>query len=180
MVRRLVLILIAIVAWNSSAAQSCDLLVAALGSVGADSSNTILIDRTVIGVPEFAFMGWSSLPHGDTAFARRAEPELRKVNATRQAVPSCMVEKRGWTTVSDSVLFSLFTSPNNRWKTFKERYPSARQFALVSQPLVVGDTAVIYVATASGELAGGGAILRFVRDAGGHWIKDAQAELWAS
>lgn len=82
--------------------------------------------------------------------------------------------------VSDSVLFSLFTSPNSRWKTFKERYPSAKQFALVSQPLVVGDTAVIYIATAAGELAGGGTILRFVRDADGHWIKKAQADLWVS
>jgi len=165
---------------SRAAAQSCEVYTAALGSVGADSSNTVLIDRTVIGVPTFAFYGYASIRRGDTTFAKVAEPALRKLNATRQPLPACMVADHGWHTVSDSTLFAIFTSDGGRWKTFHERYSNAKAFALISQPMIVGDTAIIYVGIASGDLAGQGVLLRFVRDATGHWIKNAEAQLWVS
>jgi hypothetical protein len=58
---------------NWAQAQSCDLFIAALRALGADSANTILVDHTVMGVPTFAFNAFSGLVRGDTALASATE-----------------------------------------------------------------------------------------------------------
>lgn len=76
-------------------AQSCDLLVAALTSMGADSARTIL-DHTVLGVPTFEFYAYSSLLRGDTAIARVLMPNLDSLNRTRRPIPTCLTAERHW------------------------------------------------------------------------------------
>src|SRR5205085_9714044 len=75
-------------------AQTCELFLAALAAIRADSSNTILIDETVLGVPQFAFRGFSSVRRGDTALARVMEPRLRSLNRVRQPIPTCLAAER--------------------------------------------------------------------------------------
>lgn len=159
--------------------QSCDLIVAALAAVSADSSNTVLVDQTVIGVPQFAFGAYSSIRRGDTALARVAEPQLRSLNQQRQPIPSCLVTDRHWRTIADSLLIPMFRSRDG-WATFRERYGARAQFALISQPLTSGDTATLIVAIASGDLSGRGVLIQLVRDASGRWIKRSEAQLWIS
>lgn len=161
-------------------AQDCQLFDAALAAVGATASKSLLIDHTVMGVPQFAFAAYTSVRRGDTAFAREMEPPLRALNATRIPVPSCLSDSLAWQTVSDSVLFSIFRPPGRRWEEYHERFPTTPTFAALSQPIVSGDTATVFVAIAIDRLAGRGLILRFVRDADGHWVKQAEAQLWIS
>jgi hypothetical protein len=159
--------------------QACDLFVAALAAVRADSSNTILVDHTMLGVPQFAFRGYTSVRRGDTALARVVEPQLRSLNRERQPIPTCLAAERHWKTIADSALIPVFQARDG-WTTFRARYGTGSQFALVSRPLIVGDTATIIVAIASGDLDGRGMLLQFVRDAAGNWIKRSEAQLWIS
>jgi hypothetical protein len=163
---------------NWAQAQSCDLFIAALRALGADSANTILVDHTVMGVPTFAFNAFSSLVRGDTALASAAERPLRELNATRVPVPDCLTTEHAWAVVSDSVLVGLFRA--GQWTAFHTRFPKAAQFALVSRPLINGDTATLYVAVAAGKLSGRGVIMRFVRGVDGRWIKQSEVQLWVS
>ena len=159
--------------------QSCDLFVAALAAVSADSRNTVLVDQTVIGIPQFAFRGYSSIRRGDTALARVAEPALRSLNRERQPIPECLAAEHHWKTIADSVLIPIFQAREG-WAAFRARYGEGSQFALMSRPLIVGDTATIIVAIASGDLSGRGMLLQFVRDATGNWVKRSEAQLWIS
>lgn len=163
-----------------SSSQSCDLAIAALAVLHADSATTVLIDHTVIGIPLFAFDGYSRGWRGDSALARAAEPALQALNKTRVPLSDCFRSQRGWTVVPDSALVALFTASDDGWAAFRSRYKPLSQFALISQPLIAGDTATLFVAVASGQLAGRGVILRLIRDAGGKWIKDAEVQLWIS
>ena len=163
-----------------SPAQSCDLVVAALSALSADSTNTVLIDHTVMGIPLFAFNGYSNSRRGDTALARAAEPALRALNKTRAPLPDCFRTQRAWTVVPDSELVALFTASGDGWAAFRAHYPNRSQFAFVSQPIVAGDTATIFVAVASGRLAGRGIVLRLIRDATGKWVKQSDVQLWIS
>ena len=61
---------------HSLRGQSCDLLVAALAAVNADSSNTVVVDHTVIGVPQFALHAYSGIQRGDTVFVAVASGDL--------------------------------------------------------------------------------------------------------
>jgi len=160
-------------------AQSCDLFVAALAVVGADSGNAILVDRTVIGVPGFAFNAYSGIRRGDTAVARVLAPRLDSLNHERRPIPSCLTAERHWRTASDSTLLTLFRGPNG-WDAFHQRFGQGTLFALISRPLVVGDTATLIVAVASGKLSGMGVMLQYVRGADGRWVKRAEAQLWVS
>jgi hypothetical protein len=159
-------------------AQTCDVAVAALGAVGATTANTLLVDRTALGIPTFAFAGFFSPGRTDTALARNVEPRLRGVNGSRAALPPCLVDSLRWRTIDDSTLVGFFRPTGERWTGFRDRFPSATQFAVLSQPLLAGDTAVIYVGLASGERSGHGVIMVFVRDATGRWAKRAEITLW--
>lgn len=159
-------------------AQSCDLFVTALSAIGADSANTILVDRTVMGIPTFAFNAFSSIVRGDTELASTAEKPLRELNATRVPVPQCLTAEHAWAVVSDSVLFAVFRT--GRWTAFHDRFPKAARFALVSRPLIKGDTATLYVAIAAGQLSGRGVIIRLVRGVDGRWTKQSEVQLWIS
>jgi len=163
---------------NWAQAQSCDLFIASLRALGADSANTILVDHTVMGVPTFAFNAFSGLVRGDTALASATEKPLRELNAARVPVPGCLTTEHAWAVVSDSVLVGLFRA--GQWTAFHTRFPKAAQFALVSRPLINGDTATIYVAIAAGKLSGRGVIMRFVRGVDGKWIKQSEVQLWVS
>jgi hypothetical protein len=165
---------------HPSPAQSCDLVVAALSALKADSSNAVLVDHTVMGIPLFAFDGYSGSRRGDTALARIAEPPLRELNKTRVPLPDCLRAHGAWTVVPDSELVALFTKSDDGWAAFHKRYPDRSQFALVSQPIVAGDTATIFVAVASGRLAGRGIVVRLIRDPTGRWVKQSDVQLWIS
>jgi hypothetical protein len=164
---------------NALRAQSCDLAVAALSAVNVDSSNTVLVDHTVFGVPRFAFRAYSNLRRGDTALARVAGPQLGALNRDRRPIPYCLATERHWRTVPDSTLFALFRGRDG-WEAFRARYGAGSRFALLSQPLIAGDTATLFVAVASGDLSGHGVILQFVRSPEGRWIKRAEVQLWIS
>ena len=161
-------------------AQSCQLFAAALEVVGAKPDSTILVDRTAMGVPAFAFMAFSDLYRGDTALARRMEPALRTLNATRVPIPACLSDSLGWHTITDSTLVAFFSLPEKRWVAFRSSYPATPKFAILSRPIIVGDTATVFVAIASGDLAGRGLIVRLLRDAAGRWFKHSEVQLWVS
>jgi hypothetical protein len=137
--------------------QAWDLIIAALASVNADSSNTVLVDQTVLGVPQFALSAYSSIRRGDTALARAVEPQLQSLNRARRPIPACLVTERHWRAIADSALLPLFRARDG-WNAFHAQYGPGSQFALISQPLIAGDTATIVVATASGDLAGRGVL----------------------
>lgn len=160
-------------------AQSCDLLEAALASVGADSAKTILIDRTALGVPAFAFNAYSNIRRGDTALARVLMPRLDSLNRERRPLPECLTIERHWRAVPDTGLVTLLRKPDG-WTAFHQRYGEGTQFAVISQPLIIGDTATIVVAVASGKLSGRGMMLQLVRGPDGRWVKRAESQLWIS
>jgi hypothetical protein len=130
--------------------------------------------------PAFAFAAYSSLRRGDTALARLAEPQLRAANATRMPVPKCLTDSAGWRTLNDSTLLSFFAADGKRWQGFRERFPQTPKFALLSQAIVSGDSATIYVAIASDNLAGRGVILLLGRDSEGVWVKRSELQIWIS
>jgi hypothetical protein len=133
----------------------------------------------MIDVPQFAFRGFTSVRRGDTALARVVAPRLQALNRERQPIPTCLAAERHWTTIADSALIALFEAYDG-WTTFRARYGASSQFASISRPLIVGDTATIIVAIARGDLDGRGVLLQFVRDAAGNWIKRSEAQLWIS
>ena len=162
------------------AAQDCSAYAIALEAVGAKATNALVVEQTTMGVPGFAFNAHSTFRRGDTVLARVALPGLEAANSARAPVPHCLVDSVGWHTVSDSVLFSFFRPPGTRWVGFRAAFPNAPSFALMSQPVMAGDTMTIYVAIASDALAGRGIIVRLVRDANGRWVKQAEVQLWIS
>ena len=153
---------------------------AALAVVGAKSDSTVLVDQTVMGVPSFAFRAFTGMRRGDTTLIAQMDAPLRELNAIRVPVPRCMADSLGWRTIADSTLLRMFRARDQRWPAFREAYPATPRFALVSRPIVTGDTATIYVAIASDEVAGKGMIIRLVRDASGRWIRQADVVLWVS
>ncbi|MEO5817008.1 MAG: hypothetical protein ABIT20_17195 [Gemmatimonadaceae bacterium] len=138
-----------------------------------------MLDRTVLGVPQFAFNGYSSVLRGDTTLARVAYPQLRSLNRERLPITPCLAAERHWRTIPDSVLIPMFHAIDG-WTSFREQYGASAQFAMISQPLIAGDTATLVVATASGHLSGRGVVLQFVRDTNGHWVKRAEVQIWTS
>ena len=165
---------------RSSAAQSCQLFAAALETVGAEPGTALLVDHTSLGVPRFAFNAYSSFERGDTVLARVIDPALRKANATPIPVPSCLADSLNWHTIADSVLFRIFRPPGDRWANFRQLFPTTPRFALLSRPVLSGDTATMYVAMASDRLSGVGKIVQFVRDGSGRWVKRAEVQVWIS
>ena len=128
------------------AAQSCQLFAAALEAVGASPGNAVLIAQTTDGIPGFAFNAYTTMLRGDTALARIMMPLVKKANTTRVPVPSCLVDSLGWHTVADSTLFRLFRPDSgDRWANFRKSFPATPTFALLSQPVLSGDTATLSI-----------------------------------
>ena len=105
---------------NWAQAQSCDLFIAALRDLGADSANTILVDHTVMSVPTFAFNAFSSLVRGDTALASAAAKPLRELNATRVPVTACLTTAHAaassrWEVFAVAVHARRDTRAGSRW-----------------------------------------------------------------
>jgi hypothetical protein len=161
-------------------AQGCELYGAALATVGAASSTTLLNDKTAMGIPGFAFLAHTTKAVGDTALARVATPLLIPANASRAPVPACLADSLGWHTITDSALFAFFKPPATRWTALRAAYPATPAFALLSRPVIIGDTAYIYVAIARDDLAGEGHIVKLVRGTDGHWAKVADVRIWIS
>jgi hypothetical protein len=157
--------------------QSCQLYSAALEAIGSKPNNTMLVAKTAMGVPTFAFYG--GVKRGDTALARLYRA-LRVLNKQRVPVPGCLVDSLGWKTIADSTLLRIFSDSDAGWTTLRTEYPRTPRFALLSRAIIVGDTAIIYVANATGDLAGQGMIVRLVRGADGRWIRKATLLLWVS
>ena len=153
---------------------------AALETLGAEPGTTLLVDHTSLSVPQFAFDAYSSFERGDTALARVIDPALRTANATPVPVPSCLTDSLHWHTIADSVLFRIFRPPGDRWADFRQAFPTTPRFALLSRPVLSGDTATMYVAMASDRLSGVGKIVQFVRDGSGRWVKRAEVQIWIS
>lgn len=158
-------------------AQSCQLYAAALQAIGSTPDNTMLVEKTAMGVPTFGF--YSGVKRRDTALVR-VHRALRLLNMKRVAIPGCLVDSLGWKTIADSTLFRIFSDSDTPWTTMRKEYPRTPRFALLSRAIVVGDTATIYVANATGDMSGQGMIVRFVRNAGGRWIRKATLLLWVS
>jgi hypothetical protein len=166
---------------HRGAAQGCQLFAAALDAVGATPGTTILVAQTTNGVPQFAFSAYTSMLSGDTTLARVMTPLLMKANAARVPVPSCLVDSLSWHTIADSTLFRLFRPDSgDSWANFRRAFPTTPKFALLSQPVLAGDTATLYVAIASDHLNGVGKIVQFVRDSTGRWVKRADVQIWIS
>src|SRR6187549_1190144 len=91
------LVFVGIVMTRAAGAQTCQLFAAALEVIGSKPDSTILIDQTVMGVPGFAFHAYTGMRR-DTIL-QQAEKDLRALNATRVAIPSCMVDSLNWRTV---------------------------------------------------------------------------------
>ncbi|HKS07259.1 MAG TPA: hypothetical protein VJR92_13210 [Gemmatimonadaceae bacterium] len=157
--------------------QSCQLYAAALDAIGSKPDNTMLVEKTAMGVPTFAF--YSGVKRGDTALVR-VHRALRLLNKKRVAVPNCLVDSLGWKTIADSTLFRIFSDDDAAWTTLRKEYPRTPRFALLSRAIIVADTAIIYVANATGDLTGKGMIVRLVRNADGRWIRKATLLLWVS
>jgi hypothetical protein len=174
-------LLIGSTAPHAGAAQGCQLFAAALDAVGASPGNTVLDAQTTNGVPRFAFDAYTTMQRGDTVLARVMIPLLDKANATRVPVPSCLVDSLSWHTIADSTLFRLFRPDSgDRWTNFRRALPATPKFALISQPVLSGDTATVYIAIATDRLSGFGPIVQFVRDSTGRWVKRAEVQLWIS
>jgi hypothetical protein len=174
----LALLAVVILTPLASNAQACQLFAAALEVIGSKPDSTILIDQTVMGVPGFAFHAYTGMRRGDTTL-RQAETDLRALNATRTPIPSCMVDSLGWRIIPDTVLIAFFAKDGGRWPAFRAAHPATPRFALISQPIIKGDTAVIFVANASDNLAGQGVIVQLIREAG-RWIRRSSVLLWVS
>jgi hypothetical protein len=174
-------LLLGSIAPQVGAAQSCQLFAAALDAVGASPGNAVLIAQTTNGVPGFAFNAYTTMLRDDTALARVMIPLIDKANVTRIPVPSCLVDSLRWHTIADSTLFRLFRPDSgDRWANFRKSFPATPTFALLSQPVLSGDTATLYVAIAKDRLNGFGMIVQFVRDSTGRWVKRAELQLWIS
>src|SRR5258708_6095413 len=171
--------LIGLVTPHRGPAQRCQLFTAALDAVGATPGTTILVAQTTNGVPQFALSAYTSMLHGDTTLARVMIPLLEKANAARVPVPSCLVDSLGWHTIADSTLFGLFRPDSgDSWANFRRAFSATPTFALLSQAVLAGDTATLYVAIARGHLNGVGKIVQFVRDSTGRWVKRADVQIW--
>jgi hypothetical protein len=163
------------------AAQSCQLFAAALDAVGATAGTTVLVAETTDGIPGFAFSAYTSMMRGDTTLARLMMPLVKKANAQRVPIPSCLVDSLSWHTIADSTLFRVFRPDSgDSWANFRRAFPATPKFALLSQPVISVDTATFYVAIASDRLSGVGKIVQLVRDASGRWVKRSEVMLWVS
>ena len=162
-------------------AQSCQLFAAALEAVGASAGNTVLVAQTTDGIPGFAFNAYTSMMRGDTTLARVMMPLVKNANTLRVPVPSCLVDSLNWHTIADSTLFRIFRPDSgDSWVNFRRAFPTTPKFALLSQPVLSGDTATFYVAIASDRLSGVGKIVQLVRDGSGRWVKRSEVMLWIS
>jgi hypothetical protein len=174
-------LLVASIAPQVGAAQSCQLFAAALEAVGATAGTTVLVAETTDGIPGFAFNAYTSMMRGDTTLARLMMPLLKKANAQRVPVSSCLVDSLSWHTIADSTLFRIFRPDSgDAWTTFRRAFPATPKFALLSQPVMSADTATFYVAIASDHLNGVGKIVQLVRDGSGRWVKRSEVMLWVS
>ena len=161
-------------------AQGCELYVEALSTVGAAAGTTLLNDKTAMGIPSFAFFAHTTKAVGDTALARVATPLLIPTNTRRAPVPPCLADSLGWHTIADTTLFAFFKPPATRWDAFRAAYPATPTFALISQPVIVADTAYIYVGIARDNVAGEGRIVRLVRGVDGRWARTSDVRIWIS
>jgi len=162
----------------------CAIYAAAI-EAARDTALVVVIDSTSAGVPMFAFNAYSGVPRSpaeqglpltDSVFEA-----FQSLNHSRESLRACLAGLPGVRPVRDDSLIALFGRDHQGWTRFRARYSGARRFILVSQPLVLGDSAVlIYVAHASDWLSGAGEILRLEGDSAGHWVRKAGAVLWIS
>jgi hypothetical protein len=151
--------------------EDCSLYVAALQAHGVTPAGMMLVDSLTMGIPMFAFNGVSRLKRGDTALADSAATRLGELNKVRKPVPQCLVTAAKYQLVKDSTLFARFARSGPGWDC-----PTCRAFALLSRPLISesGRSALIFVGTATGKLAGNGKIYRFEKNDAGEWIRAAE------
>src|SRR5262245_40457168 len=162
-------------AWGRVTQEDCSLYVAALQAHGVTPAGMMLLDSLTMGIPMFAFNAVSRMKRGDTALADSAAARLAELNKVRRPVPQCLVTAAKYQLIQDSALFARFAQGGPRWDC-----PTCRAFALVSQPLISesGRSALVFVGTATGKLAGNGKIYRFEKNDAGEWIKAAEVMIW--
>jgi hypothetical protein len=139
----------------------------------------LVVDTMRMGVPSFAFNAFTGMHSGDQTLADSAAPKLREMNKTPKPAPPCIATQGGYRFVQDSTLFNRFSRTGPRWTD----WTGVKGFALISQPVFSADSssALIFVGTATGRLAGNGMIYRFERDAvSGAWLKKSEVMIWVS
>jgi hypothetical protein len=173
------------VAAASVPSEACDLYVAALQAVASDSGTVVVLDSTYAGIPRRVFHAYSGVARPPAAqgvdFPDSVRRAFAAVNTRRAPLAACLTAPARVELLASDSLAAMFRGGDG-WAAFRGRYPTARGFLAVSQPLVATDSqsAVVYVVTASGWLAGSGRLVRFERDRTRRWVRRAEAFLWMS
>jgi hypothetical protein len=191
MMHRLGIITVALALLGPSAAtgqqdQDCEIYRAALTAIAPDSTTPVVVyDSTSLGTPTFAFHAWTSMgaPRDSTyRMSRETWDAVRANNEPRGPLPECLNTMRRLTRVWYDSIRTKFSDREKGWEIFSAAYPGANGFRMFGKPywpVVGGDLALIYVASASHWLAGGGDVL-YVKKVDGRWTVVGRPPLWRS
>jgi hypothetical protein len=150
-----------------------------------DSSVIVVYDSTSLATPTFAFHAWTGMPSSTDSLFPNADSLFQSLRATlapRRPLPTCLEEQRPARRATYAAMQAPFRDRERGWELFTEAFPGARRLALFSHVLwIAGEqpTAVLYVATASHWLAGGGDLL-LLAQRNGRWTVVARKALWRS
>lgn len=165
----------------------CPIYLAAWDEIfGRDTAVVVLYDSTSLATPTFAFHAWVGMrfTEPDSVFTVTDSlwEAMRGALAPRGPLPACLGQQRRVRRAQYADMRAPFRDRERGWEAFVDSFPGARRLGLMSHVLRLGGDdpgVLVYVASASHWLAGGGDLL-LLRPRDGRWVVVARKAIWRS